>query len=64
LSEEEIPQTINVVSKVTDELWEDESPEFRHEVEVAFKREYQQNVRTWEASLADSPMRTAEEIAV
>jgi hypothetical protein len=60
---DEKPETIDVVSKVTSELWDDESPEFRHEVEVAFEREYQQNLRAWEASLADSPTRSPEDIA-
>jgi hypothetical protein len=39
-SGEGMPETIDVISKVTNDLWEDESPEFRHEVEVAFEREY------------------------
>ncbi|KAJ7828220.1 hypothetical protein B0H14DRAFT_3466418 [Mycena olivaceomarginata] len=62
-SGEEKPETIDIVSKVTAELWEDESAEFRHEVEVAFEHEYQQNLRAWEVSLADSPTRSPEEIA-
>jgi hypothetical protein len=56
------PETIDVMSKVTNELWDDKSPEFRHKLEVAFEHEHQQNLCAWEASLADSPRRTPEEI--
>ncbi|KAJ7794012.1 hypothetical protein B0H14DRAFT_2622307 [Mycena olivaceomarginata] len=33
-SGEGMPETINVISNVTNDLWEDESPEFRHKVET------------------------------
>lgn len=59
----ELPKTIDIVAKVTAEMWEDESPAFKRECEVALEKEYQQAMQAWEASLADSPTRTAEEIA-
>ncbi|KAJ7711945.1 hypothetical protein B0H14DRAFT_3524242 [Mycena olivaceomarginata] len=54
--------SIKLVAKVTSERWEQESPDFKHECETAMEREYQQALKGWEASLADSPTRTAEEI--
>jgi hypothetical protein len=55
---------IDVVAKVTAETWEGETPAFRHECELAMVREHEQAVKAWEASLADSPTRSPEEIAV
>ncbi|KAJ7772153.1 hypothetical protein B0H14DRAFT_3164805 [Mycena olivaceomarginata] len=63
LAGEPVPQTIDVVAKVTAEVWDEESPEFQRECELAMEREYQATVRAWEASLADSPNQTAEEMA-
>jgi hypothetical protein len=60
---EEMLQTIDVVSKVTNEVWEEETPEFRYEVEVAYEHECAERLKAWEASLTDSPTRTPEEIA-
>jgi hypothetical protein len=37
--------------------------EFQRDCELAMERKYQQALKGWEASLADSPTRTAEEIA-
>ncbi|KAJ7350498.1 hypothetical protein DFH08DRAFT_806552 [Mycena albidolilacea] len=54
--------SIKLVAKVTSERWEQESPDFKRECETAMEREYQQALKGWEASLADSPTRTAEEI--
>jgi hypothetical protein len=48
---------------VTAELYEQESLEFKNDCEVAMEREYQQALKGWEASLADSPTKTPEEIA-
>jgi hypothetical protein len=59
----EMPQTIDVISKVTAEMYNEESPAFRDEIELAVEREHQQAVKAWEASLADSPTRTPEEMA-
>jgi hypothetical protein len=44
-------------------VWAEETPAFQRECEVAMEREYQQKLKAWEASLADSPTRSAEEIA-
>ncbi|KAJ6476008.1 hypothetical protein C8R47DRAFT_1220475 [Mycena vitilis] len=57
------PEAIDIISKVTAEVWEGETPSFKTECEAAFEREHQIAVRGWEASLADSPVRTAEEAA-
>ncbi|KAJ7870631.1 hypothetical protein B0H14DRAFT_3573811 [Mycena olivaceomarginata] len=54
---------IDLVAKVTAEVWAEETPAFQRECEVAMEREYQQTLKAWEASLADSPTRSAEEIA-
>lgn len=54
--------SIKLVAKVTSERWEQESPDFKRECETAMEREYQQALKGWEASLADSLTRTAEEI--
>ncbi|KAJ7306866.1 hypothetical protein DFH08DRAFT_975891 [Mycena albidolilacea] len=54
---------IDVVAKVTSEVWAEETPAFQRECEVAMEEEYQKVVKAWEMSLADSPTRTAEEIA-
>ncbi|KAJ7302606.1 hypothetical protein DFH08DRAFT_977732 [Mycena albidolilacea] len=56
--------TIDVISKVTAEMYNKESPAFRDEIELAAEREHQQAVKAWEVSLADSPTRTPEEMAV
>jgi hypothetical protein len=58
-----MPKTIDVISKVTAEMYAGESPAFRDEIELAAEREYQQSVKAWEALLADSPTRTPEEMA-
>ncbi|KAJ7817253.1 hypothetical protein B0H14DRAFT_3474731 [Mycena olivaceomarginata] len=57
------PIRIDVIAKVTAECWEQETAEFQRDCEFAMEREYQQAVKGWEASLSDSPTRTAEEIA-
>ncbi|KAJ7702937.1 hypothetical protein B0H16DRAFT_1748003 [Mycena metata] len=57
------PKVIDIISKVTKEVWEEETPEFRKECELALEREYTENVKAWEQSLADSPTRTPDEIA-
>ncbi|KAF8138004.1 hypothetical protein K438DRAFT_1996518 [Mycena galopus ATCC 62051] len=53
-----------VITKVTAEIWEGETPEFKHECQVMLNREHELAIHAWELSLADSPTRTAEEIAV
>jgi hypothetical protein len=63
LSGDPPPKKIDVVAKVTAELYEQETPEFQKDCELAMEREYQQALKGWEASLADSPTRTPEEIA-
>ncbi|KAJ7876649.1 hypothetical protein B0H13DRAFT_1893562 [Mycena leptocephala] len=60
---EKMPEHIDVVRKVTANIWEAETAAFQHECELANEREYQQMIKAWELSLADSPTRTAEEIA-
>jgi hypothetical protein len=57
------PNRIDVIAKVTAECWDQETPQFREDCELAQEREYQQALKGWEASLADSPTRTPEEIA-
>ncbi|KAJ6556066.1 hypothetical protein B0H19DRAFT_1376963 [Mycena capillaripes] len=57
------PEAIDIVAKVTAEVWEEESPEFRKECEIAMEREHKIAIKGWEESLADSPTRTPEEIA-
>jgi hypothetical protein len=57
------PKRIDVIAKVTAECWDRETPEFQRDCELALEREYQQVLKGWEASLSDSPTRTAEEIA-
>jgi hypothetical protein len=54
---------IDVVAKVTAEVWAEETPAFQRECEVAMEREYQQKLKACKASLANSPTRSAEEIA-
>ncbi|KAJ7048760.1 hypothetical protein C8F01DRAFT_1379496 [Mycena amicta] len=63
LDGQEMPKPIDVISKMTAEAWLAEMAAFRDEVELAAEREYQQTVKAWEASLADSPTRTPEEMA-
>jgi hypothetical protein len=63
LSGEPMPLKIDVIAKVTSEVWETEQPAFQHECTLELEREYQQRLKAWEASLADSPTRTPEEMA-
>ncbi|KAK7017234.1 hypothetical protein R3P38DRAFT_3201625 [Favolaschia claudopus] len=63
LTGEEPAKQIDVVSKVTAEMWNAESPAFRHECEVAAEVDYQQKVKAWKAALPDSATRTPEEMA-
>ncbi|KAJ7864437.1 hypothetical protein B0H14DRAFT_3603594 [Mycena olivaceomarginata] len=63
MSGEDMLRTIEVVAKVTNECFEEENVAFQKEVEVAYAKEYQLSLKAWEASLADSPTRTPEEIA-
>ncbi|KAJ7310819.1 hypothetical protein DFH08DRAFT_974219 [Mycena albidolilacea] len=62
-SGEKMPHIINIISKVTTKVWEEETPVFQHECEMVFECEHQQTLNAWEASLADSPTRTPDEIA-
>ncbi|KAF8130895.1 hypothetical protein K438DRAFT_1999254 [Mycena galopus ATCC 62051] len=55
--------SIDFLTKMTAAVWEEETPQFKHECEVALEREYQQQLAAWEALLADSPKRTPEEMA-
>jgi hypothetical protein len=63
LAKEPLPKKIDVIAKVTAELWAQESSEFQEDCELAMDREHHQALKGWEASLADSPTRTPEEIA-
>ncbi|KAJ7816712.1 hypothetical protein B0H14DRAFT_3475166 [Mycena olivaceomarginata] len=58
-----MPEYIDVIAKVTAEVWGEETPAFQHECQLAMEREHQEDLRGWEASLADSPTKTPEEIA-
>ncbi|KAJ7493549.1 hypothetical protein FB451DRAFT_1387715 [Mycena latifolia] len=60
---EKTPEALTVWRNVTREVWEEETPAFREEVEEALERDYKVAVKAWEASLADSPARTPEEMA-
>ncbi|KAJ7803805.1 hypothetical protein B0H14DRAFT_3486977 [Mycena olivaceomarginata] len=60
---EPMPEYIDVIAKVTAEVWGEETPAFQHECQLAMEREHQEDLRGWEASLADSPTKTPEEIA-
>ncbi|KAJ7602792.1 hypothetical protein DFH06DRAFT_1351026 [Mycena polygramma] len=62
-TQEDAPEAIDIVAKTTAEVWEEETPAFKKECEVAMEREYQMALKGWEASLADSPTKTPEEIA-
>ncbi|KAJ7170447.1 hypothetical protein C8R43DRAFT_944959 [Mycena crocata] len=57
------PEALAVLPIVRKEAWEDETPGFQEEVREALEREYKMAVKGWEASLADSPTRTPEEMA-
>jgi hypothetical protein len=48
------PNRIDVIAKVTAECWDQETPQFREDCELAQEREYQQALKGWEASLAES----------
>ncbi|KAJ7701649.1 hypothetical protein B0H14DRAFT_3649892 [Mycena olivaceomarginata] len=63
LSGELMPRKIDVIAKVTSEMWEGETPAFQHECTVEWERDYQQRLKAWEASLTDSPTWTPEEMA-
>ncbi|KAJ7333207.1 hypothetical protein DFH08DRAFT_814325 [Mycena albidolilacea] len=55
---------LNVIAKVTSEVWETEPLAFQHECMLELEQEYQQRLEAWEVLLTDSPTRTPEEIAV
>ncbi|KAJ7707884.1 hypothetical protein B0H16DRAFT_1481518 [Mycena metata] len=57
------PKSIDVISKVTREVWEEETPEFKRECELALEREYVESLKAWERSLADSPNKTPKEMS-
>jgi hypothetical protein len=63
LAGENPPKKIDVIAKVTAEMWESESATFKEECQAGLEREYQQTLKGWEVSLVDSPTRTPEEIA-
>ncbi|KAJ7363061.1 hypothetical protein DFH08DRAFT_951265 [Mycena albidolilacea] len=58
-----MPEYIDVIAKVTAEVWGKETPAFQHECQLAMEWEHQEDLRGWEASLADSSTKTPEEIA-
>ncbi|KAJ7129688.1 hypothetical protein C8R44DRAFT_872922 [Mycena epipterygia] len=55
---------VKVRVEITKEAWDDESLEFQEEVLMALERDYELAIKAWEASLADSPTCTPEEMAV
>jgi hypothetical protein len=63
MSGEVIPEKIDIIAKVTGEMWDKETPVFRHEHQMDCKREYEQRLKAWEASLNDSLTQTPEELA-
>ncbi|KAJ7908409.1 hypothetical protein B0H13DRAFT_2331394 [Mycena leptocephala] len=63
-SGEKVPADIVVKNQVIKEMWEDETHKFQAEVKAAVEREYQLALVGWKASLADSPTRSAEEMAM
>jgi hypothetical protein len=62
LAGEEEPKLIVVVARVTTERWEMETLEFQWECELAKEHKHEQTVVAWQASMADSPSRTPEDI--
>jgi hypothetical protein len=58
------PKALSVRPAVTKEVWEEQPAGFQREVQDALERDYQTALRGWKASLADSPTRTPEEMAV
>lgn len=50
-------------SAITEEYWNEETPAHQKEIKDARERDYLIAVKGWEASLATSPTRTAEEMA-
>ncbi|KAJ7024806.1 hypothetical protein C8F04DRAFT_1192100 [Mycena alexandri] len=55
------PHALAVQNDVTKECWEGETEIFKAETARLMEREYEATLKAWEASLADSPSRTAEE---
>ncbi|KAJ7114742.1 hypothetical protein C8R44DRAFT_740117 [Mycena epipterygia] len=62
LAGEAPPSSIKVSNMVTVDCWDEETPAFQAEVKVACEVEYQKALKAWEASLADSPNKTPEEL--
>ncbi|KAJ7434718.1 hypothetical protein FB451DRAFT_1195097 [Mycena latifolia] len=63
-TDEPVPAELALRNEVTKQAFEAETPAFREEVKAALEREYELAVVGWKASLADSPTRTPEEMAV
>lgn len=57
-----LPNDVKVRAAVTREQWDGETPGFQAETKLALEREHQLALKAWEASLASSPSRTAEEL--
>ncbi|KAJ7722491.1 hypothetical protein DFH07DRAFT_971923 [Mycena maculata] len=57
------PTELKIRRIVTSEVWDAETPAMRAEVKEALERDYKKRLKAWEESLADSPTRTAEEMA-
>ncbi|KAJ7025442.1 hypothetical protein C8F04DRAFT_1269179 [Mycena alexandri] len=60
---EQVPKQLALQNAVTKEVWDEETPGFQKEVTALWEREYNQALKGWEASLADSPTRTPQELA-
>ncbi|KAJ7070289.1 hypothetical protein B0H15DRAFT_957802 [Mycena belliarum] len=60
---EKVPLPVAVRMSVTRECLAQETPAFREEMMLALEREYEQALKGWKASLADSPSKTPEEMA-
>ncbi|KAJ7256376.1 hypothetical protein C8J57DRAFT_1517544 [Mycena rebaudengoi] len=56
------PAELAVRNQVMKEVWEEETEMFQGEVKQALEREYAVSLKGWQASLADSPAKTAKEL--
>jgi hypothetical protein len=63
VSGEVMAEKIDIIAKVTGEVWDKETPVFQHGCQMDCEREYEQRLKAWEVSLNDSPTRTPEELA-
>ncbi|KAJ7152239.1 hypothetical protein C8R43DRAFT_820342, partial [Mycena crocata] len=60
---EKLPERVTIQNEMTKEVLEEESPMFVEQLTRERDKEYAIVVKAWEESLADSPVRTAEEFS-